>query len=59
LLESASGRGNIVAWAESRQPGPTVLLLSHLDVVPANLKEWTVDPFSGLVKDGYVWAGAR
>jgi acetylornithine deacetylase/succinyl-diaminopimelate desuccinylase-like protein len=55
LLESAPGRGNIVAWAESRQPGPTVLLLSHLDVVPANPEEWTVDPFSGLVKDGYVW----
>lgn len=55
LLESAPGRGNVVAWAESREPGPSLLLLSHLDVVPANAEEWSVDPFSGAVKDGFVW----
>jgi len=55
LLESAPGRGNIVAWAESREPGPSLLLLSHLDVVPARAEEWSVDPFSGAVKDGFVW----
>jgi len=55
LLESAPNRGSIVAWAESREPGPSLLLLSHLDVVPANPEEWSVDPFSGLVKDGFIW----
>jgi len=55
LLESAPGRGNVVAWAESREPGPSLLLLSHLDVVPANPEEWKVDPFSGAVKDGFIW----
>ena len=30
-------------------------MLSHLDVVAANPKEWTVDPFAGTVKDGYVY----
>jgi acetylornithine deacetylase/succinyl-diaminopimelate desuccinylase-like protein len=34
---------------------PSVLLLSHLDVVAANPKEWSVDPFAGVVKDGFVW----
>lgn len=34
---------------------PNLLLLSHLDVVPANPAEWSVDPFGGLVKDGFVW----
>jgi acetylornithine deacetylase/succinyl-diaminopimelate desuccinylase-like protein len=29
--------------------------LSHLDVVPANPREWSVDPFSGVIKDGFVW----
>ncbi|HEY5116420.1 MAG TPA: M20/M25/M40 family metallo-hydrolase, partial [Nakamurella sp.] len=27
----------------------------HVDVVPADAAEWTVDPFSGAVQDGYVW----
>jgi acetylornithine deacetylase/succinyl-diaminopimelate desuccinylase-like protein len=31
------------------------VLLSHLDVVPANDKEWQVPPFSGEVKDGVIW----
>ena len=30
-------------------------MLSHLDVVAANPAEWTVDPFAGTVKDGYVY----
>ncbi|MEM3138020.1 MAG: hypothetical protein QW760_05830, partial [Thermofilaceae archaeon] len=52
LLESAPERGNIVAWVESPKPGPSLLLLSHLDVVPANPEEWSTDPFSGTLKDG-------
>jgi len=55
LLESAPNRGNVVAWVESREPGPSLLLLSHLDVVPADPEEWSVDPFSGEVRDGFVW----
>ncbi|MEM1810845.1 MAG: M20/M25/M40 family metallo-hydrolase [Thermofilaceae archaeon] len=55
FLESAPNRGNVVAWVESREPGPSLLLLSHLDVVPAKPEEWSIDPFSGAVKDGFVW----
>ena len=36
-------------------PGPSLLLLAHEDVVPANAADWQVPPFSGLIKDGYVW----
>src|SRR5262249_1685326 len=32
-----------------------VLLLSHMDVVPANAKDWDVPPFSGEIKDGKIW----
>ena len=32
-----------------------LLLFAHLDVVPANQDGWTVNPFEGVVKDGYVW----
>ena len=32
-----------------------IMLLSHMDVVPANPKQWQVPPFSGEVKDGEIW----
>ena len=34
---------------------PALILLSHLDTVPANAANWSVDPFSGKVWDGFVW----
>ena len=52
--ESAPGRGNI--WA--RLPGgdePALVLLHHMDVVPADEEFWQVPPLSGDIKDGYVW----
>lgn len=35
--------------------GPGILVHGHLDVVPARPQEWTVDPFGGLVRDGYLY----
>jgi acetylornithine deacetylase/succinyl-diaminopimelate desuccinylase-like protein len=55
VLESAPGRGNIITRIKGTGEKPSLLLLSHLDVVAANPKEWSVEPFSGLVKDGFVW----
>jgi len=55
IIESAPGRGNIITRLKGTGEKPNLLLLSHLDVVAANPKEWTVDPFSGIVKDGFVW----
>ena len=48
-------RASFVFRLEGRQPGPTLLLLAHEDVVGANAADWQVPPFSGLIKDGYVW----
>ncbi|MGQ9625050.1 MAG: M20/M25/M40 family metallo-hydrolase [Candidatus Bathycorpusculaceae bacterium] len=55
LFESAPSRGNVVTRIRGTGEKPSLLLLSHLDVVAANPKEWSVDPFSGKVKDGFVW----
>jgi acetylornithine deacetylase/succinyl-diaminopimelate desuccinylase-like protein len=55
VLESSHGRGNIITRLKGTGEKPSLLLLSHLDVVAANPKEWSVDPFSGLVRDGFVW----
>jgi acetylornithine deacetylase/succinyl-diaminopimelate desuccinylase-like protein len=55
IIESAPNRGSIITRLNGTGEKPRLLLLSHLDVVAANSKEWTVDPFSGAVKDGFVW----
>ncbi|MEM1660704.1 MAG: M20/M25/M40 family metallo-hydrolase [Candidatus Bathyarchaeia archaeon] len=55
ILESAPGRGNIITRLRGSMGKPRLLLLSHLDVVAANPNEWSVPPFSGLIKDGFVW----
>jgi acetylornithine deacetylase/succinyl-diaminopimelate desuccinylase-like protein len=56
LLESAPGRANVVARIPGYQPGlPALLVHGHLDVVPAEVSDWTVHPFSGDVAGGFVW----
>ncbi|MEV4183083.1 M20/M25/M40 family metallo-hydrolase [Streptosporangium canum] len=55
-VESAPGRGNVVTRIEGSDPGlPALLVHGHLDVVPANAADWTVDPFAGEIRDGYIW----
>jgi acetylornithine deacetylase/succinyl-diaminopimelate desuccinylase-like protein len=34
---------------------PTLMLLGHLDVVPVTPSGWSVDPFAGIRRDGFVW----
>ncbi|ROQ94973.1 acetylornithine deacetylase/succinyl-diaminopimelate desuccinylase-like protein [Streptomyces sp. 2132.2] len=56
LLERSPGRTNVVARIEGTDPAAEALLVhGHLDVVPAEAAEWSVDPFSGEVRDGVVW----
>jgi len=52
--ESAPGRGNLWARLEGGDE-PTLILLQHTDVVPADPTYWTTDPLSGEIRDGYVW----
>ena len=50
------GRENLVARIEGSDPtAPTLLLMGHTDVVPANPDGWQRDPFGGEVVDGDVW----
>jgi acetylornithine deacetylase/succinyl-diaminopimelate desuccinylase-like protein len=55
LFESAPERGSLITRLKGTGEKPSLLLLSHLDVVAADAKEWSVDPFGGVVKDGFVW----
>ena len=55
-VEPAPGRGNLFARLPGADPSRGALLIhGHLDVVPAEPADWSVHPFSGAVKDGYVW----
>jgi len=57
-FESAPGRGFLVArLSSSAMPDPSkaLLLVGHLDVVGADKSKWTVDPFGGVIKDGYLY----
>ncbi len=56
IYESAPNRCNVIAeieGADSTRPG--LVVHGHLDVVPANADDWSVDPFAGLIKDGMIW----
>jgi acetylornithine deacetylase/succinyl-diaminopimelate desuccinylase-like protein len=56
-FEYAPGRGDL--WARlphtTAQAKPPIILLNHTDVVTSDAAHWKVPPFSGEIKDGYLW----
>jgi acetylornithine deacetylase/succinyl-diaminopimelate desuccinylase-like protein len=57
-FEYAPGRGDL--WARiphNMNGGPKrpIILLNHMDVVTSDASQWRVAPFSGEIKDGYIW----
>ena len=56
LIETAPNRVNVVAHIEGRdRDRPGLVLHGHIDVVPVNADDWSVDPFGGIIKDGFIW----
>ncbi len=55
VFEPSPGRGNILATLKGDGSKRPVLLLSHMDVVPAERDQWEADPFSGVIKEGYLY----
>ncbi len=55
VYESAPGRGNLVARLHGNGKKKPLLLMAHLDVVGVERDKWTVDPFAGVIKDGYLY----
>jgi len=59
ILDLAPGRSAVVARLRSSavaDPSKALLLVAHMDVVGVDRSKWSVDPFGGVVKDGYLWA---
>ncbi len=55
VFESQPGRGSVLARLKGSGAARPIILLNHLDVVPATASEWEVPPFAGIVRDGYVY----
>lgn len=56
IYESLPGRANVVARIKGSDPEAGALVVhGHLDVVPAQADDWSVDPFAAELKDGMIW----
>ncbi len=55
ILALEPARGNLVARLKGSGKKKPLLLMGHLDVVGVERSKWTVDPFGGVIKDGYIY----
>ena len=56
FYRAAPTRVSVVARIKGRDSSrPGLVLHGHLDTVPADAKDWTMDPWSGEIKDGEIW----
>ena len=53
--ELGANRANLYARLRGNGSKKAIALVHHMDVVPATPASWSVDPFSGVIKDGYIW----
>jgi len=54
-VELGPNRANLYARLRGNGTKRAIALVHHMDVVPATPSSWSVDPFSGMIKDGYIW----
>src|SRR5207247_932380 len=55
VFEPAPGKANLYARLRGDGSARPIILLNHMDVVLASPEYWSVDPFGGLIRDGYIW----
>jgi len=48
-------RPNLICRLRGDGSGKGLILLHHMDVVPVEPEKWSVDPFGGEIKDGFLW----
>lgn len=53
--EYSPGRANVIAVLKGSGAKRPLILSNHMDVVPADPKRWTVAPFEGVSKDGFIY----
>ena len=55
IAESAPGRANLVCRLAGDGSLGGIVLHHHVDVVYADRRYWSVDPFGGVIRDGYLY----
>lgn len=55
MLGTSESRPNLIANLTGSEAGPTLVLLGHVDTVLAEASDWSHDPWSGDVEDGFLW----
>src|SRR5208337_586407 len=55
VYESAPRRANLLAVCPGKRNVGSLILLNHMDVVPVERDKWDLDPFGGIIKDGYIY----
>jgi acetylornithine deacetylase/succinyl-diaminopimelate desuccinylase-like protein len=55
LLGAEPGRPNLLARLRGAREGPTLCYLGHVDTVLADPREWSHDPWSGTLAEGFLW----
>ncbi len=54
IHETAPERG-VLECSIGPSEGGSIVLLHHVDVVPATEEGWEIPPYSGEIRDGFVW----
>jgi acetylornithine deacetylase/succinyl-diaminopimelate desuccinylase-like protein len=55
VYESAPHRANLLAVCPGEKQEKPLILLNHMDVVPAETDQWDLDPFGGIIRNGYIY----
>ena len=55
VLATVEERPNLIADLDGDEEGPTLCFLGHVDTVLADASEWSHDPWSGDLADGFLW----
>ena len=55
LLVPAPGRAAVIARLHGNGSARPVMMLAHMDVVGVEREKWSVDPFAGIIRDGYLY----
>ncbi len=55
ILESAPGRGNLIAKLKGNGSKQPIMMMAHVDVVGIEKDKWKTEPFGGEIKDGYLY----
>ncbi len=55
VADESTGKVNVLARLKGTGTAKPLLMINHIDVVPVERDQWQVDPFGGIIQDGFIW----